>query len=255
MRRTSIFLTLIIILGTMVELNRVVNNWHYIVPAEPGELLYAASFDDGDDWQKYDSNQLSVQVNNTVLTISVHQEDEALFSAASPYFADFDFEVDVWAMEGVFDGTNNNSFGVVFRQRDNMNYYVFYISSDGYYRVKRMIDGEPKFLSAWNFSEDIQQGLGEKNHLRIVGYEDRFQFYINGMRVALCIPASDNAESTPLPNGECRGGSWQSTLIDDAHTAGRIGMIVEADVVQPVGLVVEFDNVLIYGPRPFSLRE
>ncbi|PJF20984.1 MAG: hypothetical protein CUN56_13390, partial [Phototrophicales bacterium] len=113
--------------------------------------------------------------------------------------------------------------------------------------VKRVYNGEEKIISNWNRSSAIHQGINAQNTIRVVAVKDQFRFFINGEQVQLCIPDNPSAESTPLSNGECRGGSWQDTLIDDLIPDGRIGVTVQVGLTQPTGVVVEFDDFVVYG--------
>jgi hypothetical protein len=233
----------------MFQLSRLAERWHYVVPASPGELVYIATFDDaGDDWEQ-SAGRLSSQIADGVLRLSVDNIGDGIYSAASPYFRDFDVQVAVRAMEDTLD----SGYGVIFRQLDRRSYYVFLISSDGFYQVARVVDNQSRDLSAWHRSPLIHQGIGMTNTVRVVGYEDRFRFYINDEPVELCIPDDPAALSTPLATGECLGGSWRTTLVDDSIPYGRLGVAAQIDpIAGQAGLVVEFDRVIVYGPQPIG---
>lgn len=249
MRRIVIFLTLVLIFIAVFQLSRQATQWHYVLPAAPGELLYVAAFEDAStDWEQY-QGQLSSEVRDGVIRLQVESDGEGLYSAAAPYFGDFDITVDSRVMGGVFDGSNNNGYGILFRQRDRANYYVFLVSSDGSYRVKQVVDNSSRFLSDWIFTDSINTEIGSGNTLRVVGYGDHFQFFINGEQMMLCIPDNPDAQSTMF-NGACMEGRLQPTLIDDAIPYGRVGVAVEMDVGQVEDVIVEFDNVIVYGPDP-----
>ncbi len=251
MRRYVIFLILLLILAATFQLSRMARGWHYIVPASPGALLYATAFDEGTaDWEQ-DEGRVYSAITDGVMQLGVGIAGDGIYTAAAPYFGDFDLRVEAVALEG----PEANGYGVIFRQRDRANYYTFFISSDGFYRVRRVADNTGKDLSAWNQSDVIVPGLGVVNHLRVVGVGGRFQFYINDTLIALCIPDDPDAQSTPLATGECLGGTWQTTLTDDVIAFGRIGVAAEVDVNAEPGVVVAFDNVLVYGPQPFETTE
>ncbi|GAB4525198.1 MAG: hypothetical protein OHK0046_40750 [Anaerolineae bacterium] len=246
MRRILIFVTLILILVAVYRLSLLASGWHYVVPAPPGELLYLSTFDpDTTDWEQ-DEGFLFSRVADGLMLVGVDEIGEGIYSAASPYFRNFDFSVEVNALEGPLD----NGFGVVFRQRDRQNYYTFFISSDGFYRVERVTPGATKVLSEWHTTPLVNQGLEARNTLRVIGYEDRFQFFINGEQVELCIPDSVDGVSTPLATGECLSGTWQTTLVDDSIRFGRLGVAAAVSLAQEPGVRVGFDNVIVLGPEP-----
>jgi hypothetical protein len=250
LRRVLIFSILVIVLAVTFRLSQLVDDWHYVVPAEPGALLYASTFtQDADAWQQ-DEGLISSEVRDGTIRLAVNEANTGIYSAVSPYFGDFDLSMDARAVEGEID----NGFGVVFRRKDPENYYSFIISSDGYYRVLRRVDNETQVLHNWHTTDRINQGLDVVNRLRVVGHEDHFQFYINETLVELCIPNNPDGLSTPLASGECLDGEWTPTLVDDSITFGRVGVTVLIDN-QPIGPVVEFDNVLIYGSQPLNQNE
>jgi hypothetical protein len=62
-------------------------------------------------------------------------------------------------------GSLNNWMGVICRQLDEENYYLFAISADGYYLILEMSDGSSIPLSGPEYSEALNQGKAE-NTLR-----------------------------------------------------------------------------------------
>lgn len=244
MRRLVIFLTLGLLLVGMYQLNQVVQRWHYVIDAVPDQLLYVTTFDAFNaDWEQYNERN-SAEIVNGALEVYLGRPGRIVYSEAQPYFDDFDVSVDTRAVEGPED----NAYGIVFRQRDRNNFYAFLISSNGFYRVERTLQGSTVPLSDWDASPLIQTGLNVNNRLRVVGYKDRFQFFINGQQVELCIPDDPNAVSTFDALGECMEGQWHPTLIDNHLRYGRVALGVKDD--PSVGVRVMFDNVVIYGPRP-----
>lgn len=242
-----------VILAASFQLSRVADDWHYVVPAEPGELLYVASFDSGtDDWTLYESNtRNTAQVTDGVMRLQVNAEDVLFWSEASPHFGDFDATVEARPVENA----NSNVYGMLFRVQDASNFYGFFISADGYYTVIRSSDGFKRALSGWHRSPAINPGLGTVNILRVIGDGARFQFFINGTQVELCIPDDPANESTPQESGECLGGSWQTVLTDDSFTFGQLAVVAQANPAVETGsevderVIVEFDNVIVYGPE------
>lgn len=253
MRRLLIFITLIVILIAVFRLSQLAGDWHYILPNDPGALLYVASFDGpSDDWEQYEGRQ-SAQVVDGQLTLTQSVDGASIYSAASPYIRDFDITVDVRVRGGVFDGQNNNAYGIIFRQKDRDNYYVFLVSSDGTYRIKRVLDNSSRFLSTWIETPAIDTEIGAVNRLRVIGQGDKFQFFINDQQVRVCIPDDPSALST-FYLGECLEGQLLDTLQDDSISYGRLGVAIELDRSQTEDVIVSFDNVIIYGPAENTIE-
>lgn len=256
MRRFLIILILALLCGAAYLANRLTAHLHYIVPVEAGKVAYIATFDDfKSDWALAEG-RLKVQILDTgVLRIEVGDIDKLPFSEARPYFADFDLRAQMTAV----DGPEGNGFGLIFRlqNKDNVapsddDFYLFEISSDGYYRVLRSLYDPAKGisiqknLSTWIPSDVINQHIGATNFLRVIARGDQFQFFINNQQMQLCIPDDPNAESTFPVTGECVGGKMLDTLVDSSIANGQLG--VAAQSLDEQGVVVDFDNIVVYGP-------
>ena len=153
MRRFLIILVLLLLLGASYFANRLTAHLHYIIPVEAGKVAYIATFDDfKSDWTQAEG-RLKAQILDTgSLRITVGDVDKLPFSQAKPYFGDFDIRAQTTAV----DGPEGNGFGLIFRlqNKDNVSptdddFYLFEISSDGYYRVLRSFNNDQKELSTW----------------------------------------------------------------------------------------------------------
>lgn len=248
LRRLLLLFVLVIILMALVLLNRALTEWHYVQPVQPGQIVYAGTFDSTDHWTLYDG-RLAAQLNENTLRLLVNLPLSAPYSVIGTHYADFDVSVQARAVEGPPQNPLNNGFGLVFRLLDEDNNYQFLISSDGYYQVRRTVDGNSREISTWIDTPVVQQGLGALNTIRVVGHGNRFQFYVNNERVPLCIPNSPTGQSTYF-GGECRDGTLQDTLVDDTFRAGSLGVV--AITFDEPGVVVDFDNLLVSGPQPIT---
>ncbi len=249
MRRILILLSLVLILAATFQLSRLARDWHYVVPATPGALLYVTGFDDdAADWEQTQRQDKSQEIVDGRMVLTVDVTQDGVFSAAGPFFDDFDMTVDTQALAGPED----NGYGVIFRQLNGNTYYIFLISSDGFYRVKRLERGRSSVIHNWHGSPLINTGVGAINRLRVTGIDDRFRFFINGEPVELCIPDDPNAESTPLADGRCDQGQWVDTLVDDTIPYGHLGVTIEVDQGQTPGVVVAFEQFVVRGPEPFE---
>lgn len=256
MRRALILIVPALLLVGLVLLQRTVPQWrHTVVSAAPGEVLYAVTFDGGatdgfnTDWEQSEG-RLSAEVVDGAMRVGVGEVISGVYSVADPYFADFDLTVQGRAVEGPED----NGFGVVFRLQDQDNdstrddsYYLFLISSDGYYQVTRSVNGVEKILSDWAESDAITVGIDALNTLRVRAQGNTFQFYVNDQQLGLCIPDNPEGISTFMM-GECIGGSMVQTLTDDSIPNGRIGVGARTTETGDSGVIVEFDNLVVVSP-------
>jgi hypothetical protein len=249
-RRIGFLLILAALFIVALVASRLVTDWHYILPAEPGAVIYAAAFDGlTGDWEQYDG-RLSAQIlPEGVLRLDVGNVSSGPFSVARQYFGDFDVRVEARAVSGPV----NNGYGLIFRLQNHSNsspaddsYYLFQVSSDGYYQVLRVLGEMQKKLSDWIPSPVVNQGMGATNYLRVVAQGDQFAFYINGQQMPLCVPDDPDGESTFDFTGTCVQGTMQPALADSSLAYGQLGLV--ATTLDEPDVVVEFDNLVVYGP-------
>ena len=244
--------------------------------APPGDLLYISTFDAfEDEWQQY-SGRLSAQILDSAMRISVDNVQSAPYSLTQPYFNAFDATLTARASAGPED----NGFGMVFGLQDNpddcdmplrllcdlaqidllsvplrllfrpagsapTSYYMFLVSSDGYYSLWRSSGDNARRISTWISSDLIYQGIGATNQLRVVVRGDRFQFFINEQNVDLCL-ANDPANESTYFGGECVDGTMQNVLIEPDYLGGRLGVVARSD--RESGVVVDFETLIITSP-------
>ena len=249
-----------------------------LLEGESGALLFVSAFSGfTDEWDLYDGRQ-SAKVVDEQLELRVLSSQTATWSGARHRFNDFDLSVSATAIEGPID----NALGVVFHAQahdDNacdlpaiilcgIDQFVplagaairqvvdkteaerrlaFLISSDGYYSLWKSSAGEPQLLSAWIATPHIRQGLGAANRIRVVARESSYRFYINGAQVSLCIPDDANATSTYYA-GECIDGKMKDVYRDGSFNGGRLGLIAQTTATGGGGVVVRFDNLLVFSP-------
>lgn len=239
MRKLLLILIPALVLALLFVVWQQSASWQYIVQGESGELLYVASFSGfADEWEQAPGRN-SAEILDDKLIISLGVEDAGIYAPAKPYFDNFDVTVTASTIDGPLD----NGFGLIFREQDRDNHYVFLISADGYYRVERVQDGQREELSTWIDTPIINQGLGAENTIRVLAQGDRLQFFINNEQMPLC-PADEGSVST-YSLGECLSGELIDTLVDDTFVYGRVGLGAVSFTIPDVQ--VSFDNLIVYG--------
>ena len=261
LRSLLILFTLAGLLAALTEVSRLAANLSHVASGGPGALLHAADFTSAARDQDLFEGRLSAKLVEGALRLSAGDPESLVYSATGPHFYDFDLEVEARPLAGPLD----NGYGLLFRLREAQSapvleafglkrsgfnaarsYYLFLISSDGYYQLRRSLADEQQILSAWIPSPLIRQGLEVSNRLRVVAQKSTLQFYINGEQVALCIPDDSQASST-WANDECIGGQMRLTLQDESPEAGRIALVAQS--FQQAGVVLAFDNLLVRMPQ------
>jgi hypothetical protein len=249
-RRAITLLVLVLVLLLAIIANRLTAQLRYVYAGEAGDLLYASTFDEDTlDWNEYRDGQLTAKVEGGVLLLDV-QAGAGAFSLTQARFRDFDAQMQAQAIDGPVD----NGFGMIFRMQNQDNqrldddaYYLFLISSDGYYRVMRRFQGADRILSDWINSDVIAQGIGAVNRLRVIAQGDTFQFFINDQPVQVCIPDDPQADSLYALDA-CVRGSLRDTLVDASIAEGQLGAIAITTPTGGAGVQVQFDHVLITMP-------
>ena len=102
---------------------------------------------------------------------------------ANPGLSFNDSYVEVMATK--VGGDNNNDFGLICRYQDENNFYFFIISSDGYYGIGKVVNGEQLLIGNDSMppSEVIRQG-DESNHLRAGCVGSQLSLAVNGQMLA-----------------------------------------------------------------------
>lgn len=278
----------ICLLGALIAANLVysaLTGRSHALTGGAGELLYAAGFSGfADEWDLYEGQQ-SARFVDDQLELRVSAPQTAAWSAARPRFADFDVSVRAAASEGPLD----NAFGLVFHLRNDelgdcdmpavllcgiedllplagaamrqaldiqqsTEYFAFLISSDGYYSLWRTKGKGTKVISAWIASADIRQGLGAENRIRVIAEGRRYSFHVNGAPQALCLPDDAGAAST-FAAGACVDGSMQDSYLAESDAVGRLGLIAQSTASGGGGVVVRFDNLIVFSPEAAEEKE
>jgi hypothetical protein len=188
------------------------------IPEAGDRLLYQDDFrDPASGWESWDEVYTSAKYVDGEYRLAVTRRNYMVWSypAYDKDLRNFAIDVDARQVEGSLD----SSFGPIVRvQAEVEEYYWFQISGDGYFSVELKEEGEWILLHEWEASSAIKQGLDATNQLRVICYEDRFGFYVNGTHL--------------------------TDVTDDSLRAGNVGLAAGAYDEPPVA--VDFDNLTVY---------
>ncbi len=176
-----------------------------------GEILYSATFPNGDIWKDIHSYHIN-QNGQRHITVSRPGSFSCHWPTKKP-FSDFVLDVET-TVEG---GPADNAYGVVLRQQSSgREFYRFKISSDGYYGFDLRKSAEWEDIVPWTKSDVINAGKAS-NQIRVVCQGSTFSYEVNGVKL-----------------GECT---------DNTLASGMVGFIVEA--LSQGGVEVAFGNFTI----------
>ncbi|RME08431.1 MAG: hypothetical protein D6803_01275 [Anaerolineae bacterium] len=188
-------------------------------PAAPAtHILFQDDFADRTSgWGYMDVVQGITDYENGIYRIRVDEPEYDLWATPGLTFDDVRIEVEATKAAGPDD----NRFGLICRHQDVNNFYVFYISSDGYYGLGKVQDGVFSLLGMDELlpHDAIRQGAAT-NHIQADCLQNRLSLYVNGTLL-----------------GEAS---------DDAFSSGEVGVI--AGAYGTGGVDIHFDNFIVRAP-------
>ncbi len=169
--------------------------------------------DDG-TWDTQSDDELSRFYEQGTYHIGVQSENTVAWGRGDVELSDFYLEVETAHVAGPLD----NEFGVLFRYVDGGNFYFFSISSDGYYRLQKLVDDEWEVIIKWTPSDAIETGEASVNRLGVLAQGPRIGLLVNGIVL-------DEVE-------------------DDTFTTGNLALA--AGTFDEGGVEIAFDNLKVW---------
>jgi hypothetical protein len=147
----------------------------------PEEPLLIDSFDDNaNNWDLFDENGNSAQIENRGMVMKVKDAESVYRIWPQMAISNVDMTFDVTVQEGT---QANVSFGAACRYVNNDNHYSFLVDGDGYYTLKKKVNGTAETLIDWTASTAIQPGVGVTNRIRVVCSGSTLELYANDQLV------------------------------------------------------------------------
>jgi hypothetical protein len=174
-----------------------------------------------DDFSDHDNGWLLTTTDKGVANydgdsfrILINETNADYWSTPGLNLADTSTDVDTVRVTG----PENNLFGLVCRWKDQDNFYGFEVSSDGYYGIVRVKDGQRKIISSDEMqTTDLIQKDGHTNHLRADCIGKTLTLYLNWTKLA--------------------------EVDDDTFSQGDVGLI--ASTLDQSGTDIRFDNFIV----------
>ena len=188
------------------------------LPTNQGDLLFQDGFSDpSSGWDRVRTEEGMTDYENEKYRIMVNASNADYWTNPGLNLRNVVIEVDV----GKIGGPDDNDFGVLCRYLDTENFYFLIISSDGYYGIGKVQNGEQKLLDPPQMyhSEAILAG-DQVNHI---------QAECNGSHLALAVNGVPLAETT-----------------DSNFLEGDVGLIVGS--FDDPGVDIWFDNFMVKVP-------
>ncbi len=188
-----------------------------IIQGESGDILFEDDFSDPNSgWDRYHDKDVFSEYVDGKYQIGLLRGEDPWWG--NPYlgFGDVRVEVDT----ELFDGSEDNLFGIICSYESEDYFFMALISSDGYYGFEQ-VEGYYYDLLGEGLNETDAINLGgASNHLRVDCIGDTMSLYVNGVFV-------DSLSGLALVPGDV--GLWVETF----------------DAGNPV---IEFDNFVVIQP-------
>ena len=185
---------------------------------QSGQALYHDDFSDPTDGWAVGSDEIgSLEYSQGAYRVLVKSAGYDLWAVSRQTYGDVQVEVDTARLAG----TSDNRFGLICRYQDVSNFYVFIISSDGYYAIALIRNGTSSLLGQemMAYNAAIIHGDGP-NHIRFDCIGNALTGYVNGQQVAV--------------------------VNDSTFTTGDAGLL--AGAFDEGGVDISFDNFMVIKP-------
>jgi len=215
--RIFLILSLLVLLSLACSVSRISQIFGEY-PSDEGDLLFQDGFSDpSSGWDRVRTVEGMTDYESDRYRIVVNASNADYWANPGLYFQNVVIRVDA----GKESGSDDNDFGVLCHYQDTENFYFLIISSDGYYGIGKVQDGEQVLLEPPQMyhSEEIFTG-NQVNHIQAVCADACLALSINGALVA---------ETTDLSFDE-----------------GDIGLIVGS--FDDPGVDIWFDNLTVTVP-------
>lgn len=185
---------------------------------QPGVVLFEDDFSEvSSSWGIWGRSGGTVTYDQGGLRILVKDSNYDFWSVAGKQYRDVQIESDVKRLGGPED----NDFGLICRYQDNQNFYMFLVSSDGYYGIAKLKDNQHSLIgiTQLQYSGKIQPAQ-VAHRMRADCDGETLRLYVDGVLLM-----------------EARDGDFP---------AGDVGVL--AGAYSTSGVDILFDNFMVIQP-------
>jgi hypothetical protein len=160
-------------------------------PVKSGDIIFRDNFSQvPSGWGTWERDEAVVAYEQGGLRILVNQADFDFWSVAGRHIEDAVIEVDVQRLAGPED----NDFGVICRYQDAKNFYMFLVSSDGYYGIAKLKEDQHSLIGVDQLKYSDRIRPDQSSHrLRADCVGENLKLYVDGN---LMLEAHDSDFST-----------------------------------------------------------
>ena len=184
----------------------------------PEDILFQDDFsDDTSGWDRIDVPEGFTDYADGVYRIWVNTANTDVWANPGKNFTDTIIEVEATKV----GGPDDNDYGVLCRYQDESNFYFFMISSDGFYGLGKVVEGEQILIGGEELvpGDNINTG-NATNNLRVDCVGSQLTLYVNGTQL--------------------------TSVEDSSFTSGDVGLL--AGTFTEAGTDIHFDNFVVRKP-------
>lgn len=189
-----------------------------------GTFDYDDFSDNTSGWDRLETDLGGTDYMDGSYHIFIDEKHTDYFSTLYRTYENIALQVDAKRVEGPVD----NNYGLICRFQDEKNFYAGMISSDGYYGLLKIENGQYTVIGhdAMIFSDSLTSPDGLYT-LRLDCYQDFLFLYVNG--------------------------NLMDVQQDDTFQSGDIGLI--AGSFEDIGVHIQFDNFYLIDPEVSQSQE
>ncbi len=186
-------------------------------PQDSGILFRDDFSDTGSGWDTVRTEEGITDYENGAYRIFVNIQNNDVWANPGLSFTDVHIAVDATKL----GGPDDNDFGVICRYQDQDNFYFFLISSDGFYGIGKVANGEQQLLGA--------EGMSQSDAIRQGAATNHIEAECNGSQLRLWA-----------------NGTLLFTTEDTEFSSGDVGLM--AGTFDTVGTDISFDDFVVTRP-------
>ena len=179
--RTLLIITLLVLISLACSVEQISQIFGEY-PTNQGGLLFQDGFSDpSSGWDRVRTQEGMTDYEGERYRIVVNVPNADYWANPGLSFTDVSIEVDA----GKVSGPDDNDYGLICRYRDTENFYFLIISSDGYYGIGKVQDGEQELLHPPQmYHSDAIYTDYQPNHIQAECSGSRLALTVNGVLVA-----------------------------------------------------------------------
>jgi hypothetical protein len=166
-------------------------------------------------WYLFDSSTGEGKIEDEAFTLIVKDPEHVEWTFGGKKFSNFYVSTDTVVPNTTCKAGDH--WGLIFRMKDNANFYMFGVSCDGKYRLMKRVDGAFEVVVDFTDSDFITD-LGQKNALGVRAAGNQFSLYANG--------------------------NFITTVSEGTFAEGVVGMYAASRLTP--NLTVKYDNIAVY---------